>query len=130
MKTWIIVSIVLIPISLYIIIRTIKIKQKNKVTKNDPKVCDLYYFYTSWCPYCKKAFVEWNKFKSEWNYKKMDGYDIHFHEVDCDVSEALATKYNVTIYPTIKLIKDDTIINYDAKPTVHSLTKFLISSFE
>jgi len=74
--------------------------------------------------------VEWNKFKSEWHHKKMDGYELIFKEVDCDINEALATKYNITTYPSIKLIKDESIIDFDAKPTVDTLTRFLMSSFE
>ena len=30
-----------------------------------PKVATLYYFYTNWCPYCKKARPVINEFKSE-----------------------------------------------------------------
>ena len=100
-----------------------------KKTTGD-KTIDLYYFYTAWCPYCKKALQEWNKFKSEWNQKTYEGYTIHFHEVDCDIQEALADKYQVTQYPTVKMIKDDVVIHFDAKPTVHSLTAFLMTSFE
>jgi thiol-disulfide isomerase/thioredoxin len=101
-----------------------------KKTTSENKIIDLYYFYTSWCPYCKKSFQEWNKFKTEWNQKVYEGYTIQFHEVDCDIQEALADKYQVIQYPTIKMIKDDMVIHFDAKPTVHSLTSFLMSSFE
>jgi len=101
-----------------------------KKTKTGDKTIDLYYFYTAWCPYCKKAFQEWNKFKAEWNQKVYEGYTIQFHEVDCDIQEALADKYEVTQYPTIKMIKDDMVIHFDAKPTIHSLTAFLTSSFD
>jgi protein disulfide-isomerase A1 len=121
---FIILFVLLISICIYLLQK----KFKKKVS-NDPKVCELFYFYTSWCPYCKKAFVEWNKFKSEWNYKILDGYTIQFQEVDCDINEALASKYNVDTYPTIKLIKDGTAIDFDAKPTVDSLTRFLTTSF-
>ena len=101
-----------------------------KKTNSENKIIDLYYFYTAWCPYCKKAFQDWNKFKAEWNQKVYEGYTIQFHEVDCDIQEALASKYDVTQYPTVKMIKDDMVIHFDAKPTVHSLTSFLMSSFE
>jgi len=120
-------GVILICICIYIIKRNFS---KKKVISNEPKVCELFYFYTSWCPYCKKAFVEWNKFKAEWNHKTLDGYSLKFQEIDCDINEALAVKYNVTNYPTIKLVKDDVIIDYDAKPSVDSLTRFLTSSFE
>jgi len=98
--------------------------------KTTSKLIDLYYFYTSWCPYCKKSFEEWKKFKTEWNQKIYQGYTIQFHEVDCDIQEALATKYDITQYPTVKMIKDDMVIHFDAKPTLHSLTLFLTSSFD
>ena len=98
--------------------------------KTGDKTIDLYYFYTAWCPYCKKAMQEWNKFKAEWNQKTYEGYTIQFHEVDCDIQEALADKYEVTQYPTVKMVKDDSVIHFDAKPTVHSLTAFLTSSFD
>jgi len=101
-----------------------------KKKTNEDRSIDLYYFYTSWCPYCKKAFQEWDKFKAEWNQKVYEGYKIQFHEVDCDIQEALADKYQVTQYPTVKMIKDDMVIHFDAKPTVHSLITFLMSSFE
>jgi thiol-disulfide isomerase/thioredoxin len=105
------------------------VQPKKKSVSNTPKVADFFYFYTSWCPYCKKAFVEWNKFKSEWNYKTLDGYTLKFQEVDCDINEALASKYKVETYPTIKLVKDDLVIDYDAKPTLDSLTLFLSTNF-
>jgi thiol-disulfide isomerase/thioredoxin len=126
MYAYVVIPILLICIFIYIIKRT----GKKKDLTNEPKICELFYFFTSWCPYCKKARVEWDKFKLEWNSKSLDGYTLKFQEIDCDVNESLATKYNVTNYPTIKLIKDDTVIDYDAKPVVDSLTRFLTTSFE
>ena len=125
-KASILMVVVMLPIVFYLFRRSFSTKPKA----DEPKVCELLYFYTSWCPYCKKSSVEWNKFKSEWHHKKMDGYELIFKEVDCDINEALATKYNITTYPSIKLIKDESIIDFDAKPTVDTLTRFLMSSFE
>jgi len=124
MKLWLMGSavIVCVIVSLYFLLR------KKKKTTN--QFADFYYFYTTWCPYCKKSMVEWMKFKQEWNQKTFQGYTLHFHEVDCDIQEALANKYNVTQYPTVKLIKDDTVFEFDAKPTLSTLTSFLNSSFE
>jgi thiol-disulfide isomerase/thioredoxin len=119
-------TIILLTICTYMI-KNIRPPPKDT---NVEKVCELFYFYTSWCPYCKKAAVEWNKFKNEWDNKKYNGYTLHFQEIDCDVNETFANKYNVTKYPTIKLIKDNIVIDFDAKPTVESLTHFLSSGFE
>ena len=103
------------------------IRRKKKTGNQN---VDFYYFYTTWCPYCKKSMVEWTKFKQEWNKKTYQGYTLYFHEVDCDIEETLANKYNVTQYPTIKMIKDDTVHNFDAKPSLPSLTAFLNANFE
>lgn len=125
MKVWLMIIAVVVSVALTLYL----LFGKKKTTKNN-NYADFYYFYTTWCPYCKKSMVEWKKFKQEWDQKTYQGYTLQFHEVDCDIQESLANKYNVTQYPTIKLIKDNTIIDFDAKPTIHSLTSFLNSSFE
>ncbi len=99
----------------------------KKTTEN--KVGDLYFFYTTWCPHCNRARLEWDKVKSEWSMKKPEGYTLFFHEIDCDVDETLCTKYKVTQYPTIKLVKDGVVTDFDAKPTLYSLNLFLQTSF-
>jgi len=126
MYAYVIIPVLLICMFIYVIKRN----AKKQDPTNEPKICELFYFFTSWCPYCKKARVEWDKFKLEWNAKSIDGYTLKFQEIDCDINESLATKYNVTNYPTIKLIKDDIVIDYDAKPSVDSLTRFLTTSFD
>ena len=125
MKVWLMITAVIVSVTVSLIFL---LRKKNTTTTN--QYADFYYFYTTWCPYCKKSMVEWEKFKKEWNQKTYQGYTLQFHEVDCDIQEALANKYNVTQYPTIKLIKNGTIIDFDAKPTISSLTSFLNSSFE
>jgi thiol-disulfide isomerase/thioredoxin len=106
------------------IVMQIKPKKEGK-----DKVCDLIYFYTSWCPYCKRARVEWDKVKKEWNGKVNNGYTMYFKEMDCDANEAECTRYNITKYPTIKLVKDDMVVDFDANPTIDSLTRFIHASF-
>ncbi len=117
-------------ILIYILVYILKAKLGKPKESTGTKVCELFYFYTTWCPYCKKSRVEWDKFKAEWGHKTYNGYVLQFQEIDCDTNESTAAKYNVTKYPTIKLIKDDIVIDFDAKPTVDSLTRFLSASFE
>ena len=49
-------------------------------------------------------------------------------EYDCDKNEKLCDKYKIDGYPTIKMLKDGQIIEYDAKPTIENLTKFVEST--
>ena len=92
------------------------------------KVVDLYFFYTNWCPHCKTAKPIWQSFKEEIGSTKVKGYKINFIEVDCEKETSLADKFNVTGYPTIKLIKGNEIVEYDAKPDKATLLEFLESS--
>jgi hypothetical protein len=50
-------------------------------------------------------------------------------EIDCETNVAMANKYNVVGYPTIKLVKNDKVFEYDAKPELESLNQFLASCF-
>lgn len=88
----------------------------------------VYFFYTTWCPHCKTAKPVWHKFKEELKGKRVKGYEIVFKEVDCDKDKSLAERYNVQGYPTIKLVSGGKVIDYDAKPEVSSLHKFLQTS--
>lgn len=90
---------------------------------------ELIFFYANWCPHCKAAKPHWNEIKEKYADKSINGYEIIFTEVDCseeteDVKDKVE-QYNVEGYPTIKLIKGDQIIDFDAKPTKNTLEKFL-----
>lgn len=103
----------------------------NNEFNQEPKktdVVDLYYFYTTWCPHCKKSMPVWQAFKTEIGDNKFKGYRINFLEVDCDKDKATADKFNVQGYPTIKLVKGNTVIDYEAKPSKDTLIEFLNSS--
>lgn len=90
---------------------------------------ELLFFYANWCPHCKSAKPIWNELKSEYENKTINGYKVTFTEIDCSEETAevdkLMNQYNVEGYPTIKLIKDGQVIEYDAKPSKEMLTKFL-----
>jgi thiol-disulfide isomerase/thioredoxin len=89
---------------------------------------ELYFFYTEWCPHCKKAKPEWEKLQSEYDGKPINGVTVYFKSIDCDKDEKTANEFNVEGYPTIKLVKGNEVIEYDAKPEYDTLVEFLHSS--
>jgi len=90
---------------------------------------ELLFFFANWCPHCKTAKPIWNDLKAEYENKTINGYNVVFTEVDCSTESAevdsMMNKYNVEGYPTIKLLKDGQVIEYDAKPSKATLTQFL-----
>lgn len=104
-------------------------RENNEQEETTDKVAHLMLFYVDWCPHCKTAKPEWNALKEEYDGKVINGYTVVFEEYNCTEEsseiEDLMNKYKIEEYPTIKLIKDNQIIEYDAKPTKSTLEQFL-----
>ncbi len=93
------------------------------------KTAEMLLFYVDWCPHCKTAKPAWNDLQAEYENKTINGYKVIFTEVNCtdespDV-EKMMDKYKIEGFPTIKLIKDGQVIEYDAKPTKETMEQFL-----
>jgi len=89
----------------------------------------IYFFHVDWCPHCKKALPEWSNFSGKYDGKSINGYLLKCVDVDCtketsDVTEFI-NKYKIDSYPTVKLIRDDTTIDFESKITSSSLEKFV-----
>ena len=103
--------------------------ENNTESNQNSKEAELLLFYVDWCPHCKTAKPVWNDIKSEYENKTINGYKVIFTEVNCTEEtaevEQMMNKYNIEGFPTIKLLKDGQIIEYDAKPTKETMTQFL-----
>lgn len=97
--------------------------------ENSNKTATMMLFYVDWCPHCKTAKPEWDTLKSQYDGNSINGYTINFMEYNCttesDEVSKLMDKYRIEGYPTIKLIKDNQVIEYDAKPTKSTMEQFL-----
>lgn len=120
MYGYLLIGLILIAISIYLIF----FRKQTKPPTHD-KPCTVYFFYTAWCPVCKRVRPEWEKFKAEWHDKSAHGHHLEFKEVDCDLHESLANQYDITKYPTVKLVNGDSVYDFDAKVELASLTQFI-----
>jgi len=96
------------------------------------KTAEIMLFSVDWCPHCKTAKPEWDQVKTEFQGKTINGHQILFKEINCTEespeNEKLMNTYNIKGYPTVKLVKDGQVIEFDAKPTKSTLTQFLNSA--
>ena len=103
---------------------------RERMTKdNSNKTATMMLFFVDWCPHCKTAKPEWEALKSQYEGTSINGYTIMFVEHNCtaesDEVSQLMDKYKIEGYPTIKLLKDNQVIEYDAKPTKSTMEQFL-----
>ena len=93
------------------------------------KEAEIMFFSAKWCVYCKKAMPEWEQIKTEYSGKVINGYNLVFTEIDCTTEspevEKMMNKFKVEGFPTIKLLKNNQVIDYDAKVTSENLAKFI-----
>ena len=131
-------------------------KSKNATNianaNNIKPITAVYFFHVDWCPHCVKAVPEWNAFVDVYNNKEVNGHLVQCYDIDCtndngdvviqfDPTNGSATnisptpvkisqlikKYNIDSYPTIKLTKDNNVIDFDAKVTKDNLLQFVNS---
>ena len=104
-------------------------REQGIIDPNSNKTAEMMLFYVDWCPHCKTAKPEWENLKSEYEGKQINGYSLIFSEYNCTAetaeNEELMNKYKIEGYPTIKLLKDSQVIEYDAKPTKSTMEQFL-----
>jgi thiol-disulfide isomerase/thioredoxin len=90
---------------------------------------ELLLFSANWCPHCKAAKPIWEEVKNEYTGKTVNGYKITFTDVDCTNESPNVTKlmdqYKVEGFPTVKLIKNGQVIEFDAKVTKANLEQFI-----
>jgi thiol-disulfide isomerase/thioredoxin len=104
---------------------------ENIENSDASKQAELILFSVDWCPHCKTAKPIWEELKTEYDNKTINGYTVLFTDINCtnetpEIEKMIAT-YKIEGYPTIKLLKDGKVIEYDAKPSKSTLTEFLNS---
>ena len=89
----------------------------------------IYFFNVDWCPHCKTAKPEWDKFSKLYNGTEKGEYVIRCLDYNCTDETAEVTKvinqYNIESYPTIKMLKDNQVIEFDSKITEYTLEQFV-----
>ena len=86
----------------------------------------LYFFYTNWCGYSKKAMPEWEKLEAKLKESPVFGTTrVKAVRVDADQDRATTSLYGVEGYPTIKLETSSILTDYSGKRTSGEILSFL-----
>lgn len=131
----IIVAIILIVVGvLYLRQRSEQEKKKRfsdvaNVNRRNTEA-EVLFFNVSWCPHCKTAKPEWDTFESQNSGRVINGYEVKCVNVDCtDEDEpnvaTMMNQYNIESFPTVKLLKDNQVVEFDSKITSTALESFV-----
>jgi thiol-disulfide isomerase/thioredoxin len=91
--------------------------------------CVVALFYADWCPHCQHFKPHFQRAMKELNGKPgKDGKKMRLEMVDCDANKDVARQYDVSGYPTVKILGDDgTQVEYGGDRTYEGLRKYLVS---
>ena len=111
------------------------VPNKEFTTKGEETPSDLYFFTAEWCPYSKKAKPIWEKLKKQYDVQSINNTRLRFLEVDGEKDEKdmenFESKYlngkKIEGFPSIYMVKDDQVIEYEAKPNFEILKQFIES---
>jgi thiol-disulfide isomerase/thioredoxin len=96
--------------------------------RNKPEVI-IYFFNVDWCPHCKTALPEWDKFKNEYDGKQVNGNILKCVSINCteenDQVSKMINEYKIEGYPTVKMLKDGQKIEFDSKIIHENLEQFV-----
>ena len=84
-------------------------------------------FYAPWCGHCQNLQSKWNKLENKYGNKLVNKKRIKILSANCDTFPKIGEDYNISGYPTIKLLKDSETFEYEDEREFEALEKFLIT---
>ena len=111
------------------------VPNREFIDKGENESADLYFFSAEWCPYSKKAKPIWFALKKLYDGKSINNTSLRFIELDGEKNEKemenFETKFlngkKIDGFPSIYMIKNDQVIEYEAKPNLEILKNFVES---
>ncbi len=95
-----------------------------------PKTVEVLFFHADWCPHCQKASPVWAEVRQTFDGQTVRGRRLVFVDVDCTdennaEADRLMKQYHVEGFPTVKMVIDDSVVDFEANITKASLTQFV-----
>ena len=101
-------------------------------SKPNPTDTNVYviFFYADWCPHCVSAKPEWARVQ-EMDGQNVNGKTVNVRACNCEgsnVERETARDNNVEGYPTIKLLKNNEVIDYNGERNANAIRTFINSN--
>jgi len=95
-------------------------------------------YHVDWCPHCKTAMPEWDKFDAEYNSRFVNGYKISCVKQDCTdssdpkIKNMLEKEPAIDSFPTVRGVMvgesgKDITIQFKSRISKDNLEKFILS---
>ena len=90
-------------------------------------------YYAPWCGHCKQLAPTWQALAKTMGEESaaLGGEQFLVAKVDCTTSNDVCSRFGVTVYPTLKLIANGQVYNYDVNyegaRTLDALKDYLLS---
>lgn len=82
-------------------------------------------FYADWCPHCVSFKPHYKKAMTSLGGNQYKDKTLRFVMVDCDKNKSISKKYDVSGFPTVKILNDDkTIDEYSGDRSLEGLTNY------
>ena len=132
--------IVLIAVAIFYLVRRNKavkegfesspMELNNLTEKPNPKGGDvvIVLFYVDWCPHCVSTKPEWNKLVNKMNDQEVNGNNVNVVACNAEGStteKEFANENNIEGYPTIKLLKENEVVDYNGARNAEALEEFI-----
>lgn len=104
-----------------------EITQLNQLKPKSDEVI-LVKFYAPWCGHCTKLKPTWGELTDRFNQQTVNNKRIKVVKVNCDDYPKIAEKYDVSGYPTIKILTSSGEKEYDDERTLESMQSFLLKT--
>ena len=129
--------VVFIGLAIYVYMKNLKgqlspdyVENKEFIEKDETNEAQVVFFTVDWCPHCKKSLPIWKEFCEKYNTKIINGYTVSCETFNCtdendNIVKRTVDKYKIEGFPTIKIILNNEVYDYEAKPTMEHLEEWL-----
>ncbi|XP_072381891.1 endoplasmic reticulum resident protein 44-like [Diabrotica undecimpunctata] len=89
-------------------------------------------FYTDWCRFSKKVMPTFDKTADAIAKEFPEAGKVVMGKVECEKEKSLASKYNITSYPTVRVIRNGQVVKgeYSGQTEVEDLLTLIKNKLE